>query len=115
MKPKLLTDMINYVAEKYDQIPISVWNPRCIPLSRIANEIFDQPDTSKMIEDRNFWIYIMQHKMNARENYIFKRRYYYDNTFEEIGKDLGVGTERVRQIHRQCIQKIKDKWEEVDG
>ena len=49
--------------------------------------------------------------LTPREEFVIKKRYGFDNdkeeTLEEIGKFLGVTRERIRQIEKKAITKLR--------
>jgi RNA polymerase primary sigma factor len=69
----------------------------------------DEHNQTKILEE--FIIEILQ-VLNERERLVIKMRYGIDTdekTLEEIGSLLGVSRERVRQLEKRAIKKLKDQ------
>lgn len=45
--------------------------------------------------------------LSPREEYTLRSRIFQDKTFIEIGRDLGVGLERARQIYLKGLRKLR--------
>lgn len=45
--------------------------------------------------------------LGKRERYVITRRFWYDDTLEEVGEKLGKSRERVRQIEEEAIFKMR--------
>lgn len=49
-------------------------------------------------------------QLNERERYVIKCRYWHKMTLQEVGKELHVTRERIRQIEATAIKKMQDYW-----
>jgi RNA polymerase primary sigma factor len=53
-------------------------------------------------------------KLPAREALVLRRRYGLEGagpqTLAEIGRDLGISRERVRQIEKRALRRLKETW-----
>ncbi|MDX3927525.1 MAG: RNA polymerase factor sigma-32 [Shinella sp.] len=60
-------------------------------------------------ERRRHWLHAALGQLNAREIKIIRARRLTDNsaTLEELGADLGISKERVRQIENRALEKLK--------
>jgi len=63
-------------------------------------------------QDLKFWADLALKTLNPREKYIIERRVLSDNpvTLKELGRHFGVTRERVRQIERTALQKLRGDY-----
>lgn len=59
----------------------------------------------------SFWE-LVDNKLSSRELDVLKKHYFEDMYFEDISKDHELTRERIRQIHRDSINKIRGLFEE---
>jgi RNA polymerase sigma-32 factor len=66
--------------------------------------------TVKSMETRSRWLHEALDTLSPREQLIIKRRRLRDDgdTLEELGRQLGVSKERVRQLENRALGKIRD-------
>ena len=64
----------------------------------------------KDAETRSAWLNSALDKLSDREQHIIRERHlgYESVTLEELGKELGVSKERVRQLEARAMEKIRD-------
>ncbi|MGF1561338.1 MAG: RNA polymerase factor sigma-32 [Geminicoccaceae bacterium] len=75
----------------------------------------DRPDPEETVgtfrdtEVRSKWLYDALDKLSPREQLIIKERRLCDEarTLEDLGKELGISKERVRQIEHRALQKMR--------
>lgn len=75
----------------------------------------DRPDPEETVgtfrdtEVRSKWLYDALDKLSSREQLIIKERRLCDEarTLEDLGKELGISKERVRQIEHRALQKMR--------
>lgn len=66
-------------------------------------------------ESREQMIKMLQRVCTKRELLIIRGRFYERKTLESIGKEIGVGRERVRQIENVVLAKLHYAWEHPDA
>ena len=75
----------------------------------------DRPDPEEIViglkdaESRSAWLHDALHQLSDREKHIIEERHLQDNvvTLEELGKELGISKERVRQLEHRAMEKLK--------
>ncbi len=91
-------------------LPVSKENDRPI-LEVLPDEVFPEPDT--LIQDSNViqlvdsWL----QELDAKQREVIVRRFglhgYEPSTLEEVGRQLGVTRERVRQIQMEALRRLR--------
>lgn len=51
--------------------------------------------------------------LDERCRYIIRERFWHDRTLEDIGKDLGICRERVRQLESKALRSLKEILKEL--
>lgn len=54
------------------------------------------------------WVRVMLEKLPARERVVIQGRFFEDKTLDEVGRVVGVGKERVRQIQEKALSRLRD-------
>jgi len=71
----------------------------------------DRPEAQIMKESIHFEIMQVLHTLDRREEYVIKNYFGLDSktskTLDEIGEELGVSRERVRQIKERALQRLR--------
>lgn len=74
----------------------------------IASASVAAPMLGHDIETNDLLTKVMaQAKLTPREHDVLRRRFFDDETYEEIGADYTVCRERIRQIERKALRKLK--------
>lgn len=104
---KIINNEINYSEDyntnDYEMLKIDI-DSIVINLDNFLDNIIDQ----KIIHD--YLIMIIDNYLTEREQYVITRRLGiydgYDYSLSEIGMNLSIGPERIRQIEKKAIRKI---------
>lgn len=88
--------------------------------SFLADERPNPEDVVTVMKDsstRSAWLSLALGELNDRERKIIRDRHlgYKTVTLEELGKDLGISKERVRQLESRAMNKLKDSITEKVG
>lgn len=105
---KIINNEINYSEDyntnDYEMLKIDI-DSIVINLDNFLDNIIDQ----KIIHD--YLIMIIDNYLTEREQYVITRRLGiydgYDYSLSEIGMNLSIGPERIRQIEKKAIHKIR--------
>ncbi len=84
------------------------------PLSEFVVDASVEPEDDKIIrKERAAYTNKILKVLSKRELYVIRKRYGIgrggDHTLREIGKDLGVSRERIRQIEAEAIEKLRNR------
>jgi RNA polymerase primary sigma factor len=84
------------------------------PLSEFVVDPSVEPEDDKIIrKERAAYTNKILKVLSKRELYVIRKRYGIgrggDHTLREIGKDLGVSRERIRQIESEAIEKLRNR------
>jgi RNA polymerase primary sigma factor len=84
------------------------------PLSEFVVDSSVEPEDDKIIrKERVAYTNKILKVLSKRELYVIRKRYGMgrggDHTLREIGKDLGVSRERIRQIEAEAIEKLRNR------
>jgi len=84
------------------------------PLSDFVVDSSVEPEDDKIIrKERAAYTNKILKVLSKRELYVIRKRYGMgkggDHTLREIGKDLGVSRERIRQIEAEAIEKLRNR------
>ena len=73
-------------------------------------ELIEENETKELLDSAI-------NKLCKRDSYVLKKRFGLEGnktTLDEIGSDLGVGGNRVRQIENDAIRKLSDPWKNAE-
>lgn len=82
-------------------------------LDKLKDEKHIDPVTKINTEKRNEYLYKLLNELDSTEKYIIKSRFGLikeELTLESIGKKLGVTRERIRQIEKKTLEKLKNTF-----
>jgi RNA polymerase nonessential primary-like sigma factor len=78
---------------------------------KIADESLSTPEADMVIEDRNRVLLYYIESLNSNQKEVILRRFgllmYSPTTLEEIGEELGLSRERVRQIQVEALKTLR--------
>lgn len=93
--PQILSRLLR--AKIYNGVVRTKYNPKIESLEEDSGSYLDTP----YVEDIPF------HRLTDTEAYVIKEHYYKWRTYRDIGQDLGVSRQRIQQLTRKALCKLK--------
>lgn len=109
---KYLTSLYRFVNKCCDNILQKYNDIKSVEIPLIDNYIYSDEYIMEYIDDKlidKLVSRINQSNLGKREVYIIKEKFYNNKTLSEIGKELGISTQRVAQILHNSLNKIAPK------